>query len=146
MTGTAREISAGGVLYRRTDEGPEVACIVLKGGKVLALPKGLIDEGESPEEAASREVEEETGMRGVLEAPLGYIKYGYYDPRRDLRIFKLVHFFLFHYSGGDPRDHDSEVEEVRWIPLREAVRGLSYAGERETARRALELLEGEGAV
>ncbi len=140
MAGTAREISAGGVLYRRSENGPEVACIVLKGGKVLALPKGLIDPGEAPEEAAAREVAEETGMRGIPEAPLGYIKYGYRDPRRDLRIFKLVHFFLFRYEAGDPRDHDAEVEEVRWLPMEEAAEKLSYRGERETVRRALELL------
>lgn len=118
----------------------EIASIVLKEGKVFALPKGLIDAGEAPEETAAREVREETGMRGELEAPLGYIKYVYYDPRRDMRLFKLVHFFLFRYVGGDPEDHDSEVEGVIWVPLEEASRKLSYKGERETVEKASALL------
>lgn len=135
-----RQISSGGVLYRPSDGGYEIALIKVKGGEVYALPKGLIDEGESPEEASLREVREETGMEGEIVAPLGYTKYYYYAGEEDTRYFKLVHFFLLRYSGGSELDHDWEVEGVEWVPAAEAPRLLSYKGEREIMERALEVL------
>ncbi len=141
-----RQVSAGGVLFRMGESGCEVAVIRLKGGKVLALPKGLVDEGESPEEAALREVREETGMEGEMVAPLGYIRYYYYAKEEDTRYFKLVHFFLLRWRGGSEEDHDWEVEGVEWLPLEEALTALSYKGEREVLERAWEYMEREGLV
>ena len=131
-----RQVSAGGVLFRPAEGGCEVAVIRLKGGEVLALPKGLVDEGETPEEAALREVREETGMEGELVAPLGYIRYYYYSGEEDTRYFKLVHFFLLRWRGGSEEDHDWEVEGVEWLPLEEARTALAYKGEREILERA----------
>ncbi|MBC7247536.1 MAG: NUDIX hydrolase [Actinobacteria bacterium] len=139
-----RQVSAGGVLVRPAAKGYEVAVIRLKGGKVLALPKGLVDEGESPEEAALREVREETGMEGEVVAPLGYIRYYYYSKEENTRYFKLVHFFLLRYRGGSERDHDWEVEGVEWLPLEKARTSLSYKGEREVLDRAWEYMEKQG--
>jgi 8-oxo-dGTP pyrophosphatase MutT (NUDIX family) len=136
-----REISAGGVLYRPAGKSYEVALIRPKGKNVEALPKGLIDEAEKAEATALREVREETGMLGELEAPLGSIDYYYYSKERDTRFFKLVYFFLLRYAGGSERDHDWEVEEVGWVPIEEAVRSLSYNGEREVMQRALDTLK-----
>ncbi len=137
-----KQVSAGGVLFRPADGGYEVAVIRLSGGKVTALPKGLVDRGESPEETALREVREETGMEGELVAPLGYIRYYYYSKEEDTRYFKLVHFYLLRYRGGSERDHDWEVEGVEWMPLKEALQTLSYKGEREILERARDILEG----
>jgi 8-oxo-dGTP pyrophosphatase MutT (NUDIX family) len=139
-----RQVSSGGVLFRPAARGHEIALIKPRGGKVYALPKGLIDAGEDPEATALREVREETGMDGEITAPLGYIRYYYYSRDEDTRYFKLVHFFLLRYRGGSEKDHDREVEEVVWVPAQEALRLLSYKGEREVLARALDILKGQG--
>ena len=105
------------------------------GRKVLALPKGHVDPGESPEQAALREVREETGMTGELVEQLGEVRYWY--QRGGRKIPKLVTFFLFEYRSGSDADHDAEVEEVRWLALEDAATELSYKGEREMVQRAL---------
>jgi 8-oxo-dGTP pyrophosphatase MutT (NUDIX family) len=105
------------------------------GRKVLALPKGHVDPGETAEQAALREVREETGMTGALVDLLGEVRYWY--QRGGRKIPKLVTFFLLEYRSGSEADHDSEVEEVRWLPLTDAVTELSYKGEREMVERAL---------
>lgn len=132
------ELSAGGVVVR----GEEVLTIVptrraADGSLVLALPKGHIDEGESRLAAALREVREETGVVAEPVAELGEVRYWYVRDRR--RIPKSVFFFLFRYVSGDPADHDDEVLEARWMPLEQARRELSYAGERDMVGRALAL-------
>jgi 8-oxo-dGTP pyrophosphatase MutT (NUDIX family) len=141
--GGAREFSAGGVVVR----GDEVAVIVptrraADGSRVLSLPKGHVDPGETPLQAAEREVREETGVVAEPVRELGESRYWY---RRDGRtIGKSVHFYLFRYVRGKTADHDEEVEEARWIPLEEAEKKLTYAAEREMVTRAREdLKEGQ---
>ena len=113
------------------------------GSRVLALPKGHVDPGETPIEAAVREVCEETGIVAEPVCELGESRYWY---RRDGRtIGKSVAFFLFEYVEGDIADHDDEVEEVRWMGLREALTELSYEGERGMIARAIALLEEDSA-
>jgi 8-oxo-dGTP pyrophosphatase MutT (NUDIX family) len=132
----AREFSAGGVVVR----GEQVVVIVptrraADGSRVLALPKGHVDPGETPIEAATREVREETGIVGEPVCELGESRYWY---RRDGRtIGKTVQFFLFDHVDGDTADHDDEVEEVRWIDLREALTALSHSAERDMIELAL---------
>lgn len=108
------------------------------GRSVLALPKGHVDEGETPLQAARREVKEEAGVEVEPIAELGEVRYWY--TRRGRRISKTVSFYLFRYVSGDVADHDEEVEEARWMPLERATRSLSYPGEREMVRRAITLL------
>jgi 8-oxo-dGTP pyrophosphatase MutT (NUDIX family) len=133
---TEQEVSAGGVVVR----GDEVLVIVptrrgAQGQRVLALPKGHVDPGETPEQTAAREVREETGVEAELVEKLGEIRYFY--QRAGVRVFKRVSFFLFAYRGGSVDDHDDEVEEVRWMGMREATTALSYEGERTMVARAL---------
>jgi len=109
------------------------------GSRVLALPKGHVDPGETPVQAATREVREETGIRAEPVAPLGETRYWY---RRDGRtIGKSVSFFLFAYVDGDIADHDDEVEEVRWISIEEAQSSLSHSAERDMVALAAARLE-----
>jgi 8-oxo-dGTP pyrophosphatase MutT (NUDIX family) len=120
--------------------GDEVVVIVpvkraADGRRVLGLPKGHLDGDETPEEAARREVAEETGVQGELVEELGDVRYLY--ERRGRRVVKVVRFYLFRYESGDVADHDHEIEEARWIPLEQAVRDLTYPGEQEMVQRAL---------
>jgi len=105
------------------------------GRRVLGLPKGHPEAGETPEQAASREVREETGVTAELLEPLGEVNYVY--ERRGRRVAKRVAFFLFEYRSGSLADHDHEIEDARWIPLQQALDELSYEGEREMVRRVL---------
>ena len=136
---TSTEVSAGGVVVR----GDEVVVIVptrraASGAKVLALPKGHVDPGETPEETAVREVREEAGVEAEVVQELGDVRYWY--TRDGKRIAKVVRFFLLAHRSGEPMGDAFEVEEARWMPLGDAVAALSYDGERSMAERALSLL------
>jgi 8-oxo-dGTP pyrophosphatase MutT (NUDIX family) len=139
----AREISAGGVVVR----GEEFLAIVptrrgSDGSRVLGLPKGHVDPGETAVQAAEREVREETGIVAEPVQELGEARYWY---RRNGRtIGKSVSFYLFRYIGGSIDDHDDEVEEVRWIALKQAQQELTHAAEREIVALALTALHQDG--
>lgn len=131
-----REQSYGGVVVR----GHEVATIVPRGKRALALPKGGPERGEQPEQTAAREVREETGLTATVRAPLGDVTYFY--RRSGRRIRKTVSFFLLDYVEGSTDDHDHEVTEARWVPLEAARSQLTYPGEREMVEQAIRLLRG----
>ena len=140
------EISSGGVLVRRMRGRWWLAAIRPQGkpAGVWALPKGLVDRGERPDTTALREVFEETGVSGRLDGKLGDVKYVY--SRGGQRIFKVVSFYLVRGGRGRigdlPPGMEREVAEARWLPLEDAPRLLSYRGERDMARAALEALTG----
>jgi 8-oxo-dGTP pyrophosphatase MutT (NUDIX family) len=138
---TQREVSAGGVVYRRGGDDIEVVLAsrrTRRGDLAWGLAKGGIEPGESREDAAVREVREETGLDATIEADLGDTKYIYVW--EDVRIRKRVHFFLMRHDGGDVDDRDDEMEEIRWFPLERALKRAAYRGEREVLARAAELL------
>jgi 8-oxo-dGTP pyrophosphatase MutT (NUDIX family) len=137
------EFSAGGVVVDPASS--PTTCVVIvptrraaDGSKVLALPKGHPDGDETPEAAALREVREEAGVDAAVRATLGDVRYVY--QRSGRRIAKVVRFFLMEATGGSLDDHDHEVEVARWVPLEEAIATLSYPGEREMVRRAMDTL------
>jgi 8-oxo-dGTP pyrophosphatase MutT (NUDIX family) len=134
-----REFSAGGLCVRRMRGRHYVAAIRVKGGTVLALPKGNIDPGERAGEAAVREVREEAGVVGDVVQKLGDAKY-WYVRRSGERVFKIVSFFLLRYRSGRVADHDHEVDSAEWVPLEDAPRLLAYKGEKEMAAAALTAL------
>jgi 8-oxo-dGTP pyrophosphatase MutT (NUDIX family) len=109
-----------------------------RGELAWGLAKGGIESGETTEEAAVREVREETGIVAEIERSLGDTRYFYVW--EDVRIRKTVHFFLMRALGGDIDDRDDEMEEVRWFPLDRALKRAAYRGEREVLGRAAELL------
>jgi 8-oxo-dGTP pyrophosphatase MutT (NUDIX family) len=150
-----REISAGGVVVRPMGKGLCVAAIEPqressgstatgqnKSQKVvLALPKGLVDAGEKPEQTAVREVREETGVSAAVIAKLGDIKYVYVRTWGDgKRVFKIVSFYLLRYESGRidkiAPEMRIEVKCAAWLPLEEAGQRLTYRGEKEMILRA----------
>ena len=159
-----REFSAGGVVLRRISGEWSIAVIEpqkeaaqrLAGtgrGRpkvprkvVWALPKGLVDEGEKPDQTALREVQEETGVTANLIAKLADIKYVYVRSWGDRqRVFKIVSFYLLRYQSGRIDDISAEMRvEVRralWLPLEEAAAKLAYGGERQVVRKAQEYVK-----
>lgn len=128
-------------MYRRSADAIEVVLAsrrTRRGDLAWGLAKGGVEQGESFEDAALREVLEETGYTAEIEASLGDTRYFYVW--EDTRIRKTVHFFLMRCTGGDPSDRDDEMEEVRWFPLERALKRAAYRGEREVLGRAAELL------
>ncbi|MEA2494571.1 MAG: hypothetical protein QOJ29_2482 [Thermoleophilaceae bacterium] len=141
-----REFSAGGLVIRNMRGRRYLATVLVKDGKVHALPKGHIEEGEKGAETAVREVREETGLTSDVVEKLGDVKYWYVRKWSDgERVFKVVSFFLLRYRSGTLRDYQrAEVDGAEWIPLEEAPKLLSYRGEKDMAKLALSKLAGDG--
>ena len=136
---TERVFSAGGVVLRPGEEGPEVLLCGRSADKLWALPKGTPEEGESAEETAVREVREETGVEVEVEKLVGDIKYWFSRPQEGKRYYKTVRHYLFRLVGGDPSLHDHEFDDVRWVPVQAALKLLTYQNEANILRQALDL-------
>jgi len=159
-----REISSGGVVLREISgvwhvaliepqkESPARSKTPRKRTKaILALPKGLVDPGEEPQDTAVREVREETGISAEVLTKLADIKYVYVRTWGDgERVFKIVSFYLLRYSSGEideiASDMRIEVKRALWVPLAEASRQLAYSNERKVLRLARDYLESHGTV
>ena len=137
----SEEISAGGLVVDDSRREPAAALIgrLDRRGRLLwSLPKGHLEEGETREQAAIREVEEETGIRGYVVAPLGSIRYWFVAEGR--RVHKTVHHYLMRAIGGELSDEDAEVVAVEWVPLSKLGARLAYADERKIADNAVRIL------
>ena len=136
------DYSAGGVAYRRRPDGQiEIALIATHGGQRWQLPKGSPEQGESRQEAAVREVEEEAGLLTVCQAFLKAIDYWYWDTFRKEKaelVHKQVDFFLLPVVGGELSDASHEVDSVGWFTPQEAIARLTFAGEQEVIKLAVE--------
>jgi 8-oxo-dGTP pyrophosphatase MutT (NUDIX family) len=111
----------------------------LKGKQVWTLPKGTAEEGEGPETTALREVFEETGIEAQIIEPLDDITYWFVVASEQARYRKTVHYFLMRAVGGDIARHDDEVDEVRFVPVHEAERLVTYPTDRKVLKRLEEL-------
>jgi 8-oxo-dGTP pyrophosphatase MutT (NUDIX family) len=137
-----RQRSAGGVVVRGGHDGGEVLLINVSGGR-WQLPKGRLEAGETAEQAAVREVAEETGVRGTVRAPLPAIEYWF--SRSDRRIHKRVDYFLLDYLGGSTDDYDPhEVDGAAWMPWDEALGRLTFDNERRVVAAARQAAGGGG--
>lgn len=134
------EVSAGGVVFRRNSEGLEVLICKDAGYHRWVLPKGLVAQGESYEQAALREVEEETGIHARLITSLGEPEQ-YVYMARGVRVFKRVYYFLMEYDSGSIDVHDHEMEDVRWVSLDEAFELLAFDGAKRMVSAAVERMQ-----
>ena len=136
------ETSAGGLVVD-TSSGRTVAALIgrkdRRGRMLWSLPKGHIEAGESAEQAAVREVAEETGIAGRIIARLGTIDFWFMADGR--RVHKTVHHFLLRAESGELSDADVEVSAVAWVPLDDLAGTLAYEDERTLVARAPELLD-----
>ena len=141
-TPVVHQTSAGGVAYKREGGKTLVALVCVGQHNRWQLPKGLVEKGESAEAAAIRETREEAGVEGTVEAPLDTVEYWYVGGHegKQVRFHKKVHFFLLNYVSGDIADHDDEVNDSRWIELREAAGMLAFNSERKILQIAAGLL------
>ncbi|MBC5993040.1 NUDIX domain-containing protein [Pontibacter sp. SD6] len=107
------------------------------------LPKGIVDPGETPETTAVREVQEETGISTELLQKIDTIEYWYVGNKgqQRVRFHKFVHFFLLLYTSGDIEKHDWEVNEARWVSIKEAEQLLAFKSEKQMVATAREMID-----
>jgi 8-oxo-dGTP pyrophosphatase MutT (NUDIX family) len=136
-----RAVSAGGVVYRRGASGIEVVICGRDSDGVWGLPKGTPDAGESLEEAALREVSEETGLAARIRDKIGVVEYWF--AWEGVRYHKWVHHYLMEATGGSTEEHDFEYDRVEWVPVEAALKSLSFQNEVDIVGKARAMLEGE---
>ena len=130
-------------MYRNAVRAREVVIVKVVPEMRWQLPKGVIDEGETNEEAALREVREEAGVDAKIVELIETSEY-WFTAERDgemRRYHKFVHFFLMEYLGGNVEDHDHEVAEARWVTVEDAIRMLAFKSERDIVAKGSAMLE-----
>ncbi|MBU4015974.1 NUDIX domain-containing protein [Patescibacteria group bacterium] len=135
------EFSAGGIIYKK--EGNQISVLLCQHAQHhgWVFPKGLIGdniEGESKEATAIREVKEETGAQAKIIRPLPPITYWYVWEKE--KIKKTVYYFLMEYTGGDTTKHDTEMEDVEWLPANEVEKRLTYKADKKVWQQAIMLV------
>ncbi|HEX9695949.1 MAG TPA: NUDIX hydrolase [Actinomycetota bacterium] len=135
---TSTATSAGGVVFG--DDGGRVVLLgytTPHGKQRWSLPKGALEQDETPEQAAVREVREETGLDATIVAKAATIDYWFVWAPDDTRYHKYVHYFAMRATGGDFSRRDQEAERVEWFSVEDALKACSYPNERATIRKAL---------
>ena len=138
---SVEETSAGGLVIDQTGDVVRAALIGRRdrrGRLVWSLPKGHLEAGETAEQAAVREVREETGIDGHVVAELGVIDFWFMA--NDRRIHKTVHHYLLEADGGELSDEDAEVDQVAWVDLDEVSKRLRYPDERRLVAKASDII------
>jgi 8-oxo-dGTP pyrophosphatase MutT (NUDIX family) len=139
---TVEQISAGGAAFRMTDFGYETAIVAVHPSGRWQLPKGIVDVGETDEQAAVREVREEAGIECEIIEKIETVEYWYFGDQRGerVRFHKLVHFYLMKYLSGDTANHDREVSESRWVTPEKAVEMLAFKSEKSVVEKGFETI------
>lgn len=141
-------VSAGGLVFRRRGEGIETllcgrarpGCPGEDAGLTWRLPKGTPEQGETVAETARREVQEETGVRVKVLAPITSIQYCFVGYDDGVRYDKTVHFYLMEPRGGSTAEHDAEFDVVEWHRYEQALELLEYDNERRVLEAARSLI------
>lgn len=132
------EFSAGGIIYKKEHDRAWILLCQHSQHHGWVFPKGLIGdhiEGESKKETALREVKEETGAEAKIIKPLPPITYWYVWEGE--KIKKTVYYFLMEYTEGDITRHDTEMENVEWLPIDKVENRLTYKGDKKAWKEAL---------
>lgn len=139
---TVEQISAGGAAFRQTNNQLEIAIVSVNPSRRWQLPKGIVDEGETSEQAALREVREEAGIETEIIAPVETIEYWYVGDKngKRVRFHKFVHFFLLKYKSGETDNHDYEIAEARWVTPEEALEMLAFKSEKAVVEKAVKMI------
>jgi 8-oxo-dGTP diphosphatase len=137
--GISAEFSAGGVVYRRNSHGYDIVAVQRARHDDWSLPKGHLEEGETREQAAVREVKEETGLDARIVDTIGEIVY-FYRRRREGLTRKSVHYFLMEATSTELGGPNWEVSEIRWVPITEVQNLLTYKNDKEIVSKAAALL------
>ena len=133
-------VSAGGGVFRNNGSGPEVIlCGKWIPRRLWALPKGTPERGETREQTALREVNEETGLQVRTQCFIGSIQYWFVRPHDGVRCHKTVLYYLMDSVGGDTSLHDNEFDEVRWFSVDDALKTMSYGNEAEVVKKGLSM-------
>lgn len=138
------EFSAGGIVFRKNGENLEILVAQHSYHHGWVFPKGLIGDkeylkGEKKEDTAIREVEEETGVKAKIISPLEKVTYWYKFEGETIK--KTVYYFIMEYIGGDTSKHDTEMENVEFIPISEVAERITYKSDREVFIKALPQIE-----
>lgn len=144
MYKTKQEISAGAVVFDFINALPQIVIYSRKNATQWCLPKGKIEQNETAEQAALREVQEETGLRGKIIEHIDDIYYQYQDEKRKLLVEKTVHFFLMKKEAEISKQYDPEVESLTWLSIEQALEKLSFESERMVVRKAGQLISKRG--
>jgi len=136
-----REFSAGGVIFKKVKGSIKIAITARNNSSVWCLPKGKIEPRETPQHAAARELMEETGLEGEAVCKIGNITYRFFSEWDHANVYKLVQFYLFRCIRGSIRNHDNEVDRVKWFTPEEALKVMTYPSERGIVRKAKRRLQ-----
>jgi 8-oxo-dGTP pyrophosphatase MutT (NUDIX family) len=147
------EFSAGGVVFKKQNNNIEILLCQHSQHHGWVFPKGLIGDhkkgegksasakssGETKEEAALREVEEETGAKGKILEPIEPVTYWYvFDGEK---IKKTVYYFVMEFIGGDITKHDFEMENVEWLPFDKVLERLTFKSDKEVFKKAMPVIQ-----
>ena len=136
---TLSATSAGGVVARKVDGKVQIALVGNSSRNTWYLPKGGLAKGETIEQAAVREVTEETGLRVRLVKPIRFIDYWFHI--QGARVHKTVHYFLMEPTGeGDFSQRDWENDRAGWFDLEDALAVMTYENEKDVVKEAVEQL------
>jgi len=140
LTSLKKIFSSGAVVYKIFRNKVKIVLIAKNKKQIWCLPKGKIEKGETREQAAIREVSEETGIQTIqLKRYLGKISYNYYIS--DIRQPKTVHFFLAKYIKGRLYTTDIEIDDTKWFFLSDAIAQMSYSSEIKIVKKAKLILK-----
>lgn len=131
---TKRAVSAGGVIVQDRADGRWALLIARRSVTGLlqwTLPKGGVEQGETLEEAAVREVREETGIHAQIASELGVVDYWFVWRPDAVRYHKYVHYYVMRPLAGHLHERDDEAEHVCWLPIHQALSRMSHPNERE---------------
>ena len=140
-----RPVSAGGVVYRTEEQDLQILLCGWRTPSSWVLPKGTPDPGESLEQTALREVQEETGLEVVIRDYIDRTQYWFTGDSGRVRYHKTVHFYLMTPVGGALSLHDPEFDIVQWFSAGEAVKAMTYTNDARIVKKALAMIGAEAA-